>query len=147
MIEQKIEQDLKTAMLAREVEKTETLRGLKSVVLYYKVANNKRDEVLSDEEIIQLLSKESKKRQESADLYDKGGDSERSSKELREKQIIDAYLPEKISSEKIEAIVDEIMSSSSELNMGQIIGHVKQRTAGSADGSEIARIVKEKINK
>jgi uncharacterized protein YqeY len=147
MIEDQIDQNLKSAMLARDGLKTDTLRGLKSVILYSKVASNTRDEKLADQEVINLLSKESKKRQESADLYKQGGEQERADKELTEKAIIDEYLPKQLGEDELNSVIDEIMGSlGNDANMGQIIGMVKQKTAGAADGSAIARLVKEKLN-
>lgn len=146
MIEDQIDQELKTAMLARDGLKVETLRGLKSTFLYAKVANNTKDKKLSDQEAFTLLAKESKKRQESADLYKQGGDQDRADKELTEKAIIDAYLPKQLSEDELKAVIDEVMGTSiGDANMGQIIGLVRQKTAGTADGSEIARLVKEKL--
>jgi uncharacterized protein YqeY len=145
MIEAQIEQDLKTAMLARDTEKTSTLRGIKSVFLYAKVSSGTRDKELPDEEVIKLLQKEAKKREESAILYKQGGADERADKELSEKAIIDGYLPAKISESELEAIVNEIIKANKDANMGQIISEVKNKTAGSADGSDIARIVKGKL--
>ena len=145
MIEAQIEQDLKAAMLARDTEKTSTLRGIKSVFLYAKVAAGTRDTAMPDDEAIKLLHKEAKKRDESAQLYKQGGNEERAEKELSEKAIIDAYLPAKISEKDLEAIVDEVIASNKEANMGQIISEVKNKTAGSADGGDIARLVKGKL--
>lgn len=147
MIEKQLEQDLKTAMLARNSETTEVLRGLKSALLYYKVDNNKKNEEISDQEVIIVFSKESKKRQESADLYVQGGDQSRADKELSEKNIIDKYLPAKISNEDLAKIVNQIISENQEANMGQIIGMVRNQTQGTADGGDIAKLVKEKFNK
>lgn len=147
MIEQQIEQDLKTAMLARDQEKTQTLRGIKSEILYYKVANSKRDSQLDDKEVIMILSKESKKRQESSDLYVQGGNKEKSDKELQEKQLIDHYLPTKISNAELEEIINRVIAGNPDSNMGQIIGLVRNETLGSAEGGDIARLVKEKLDK
>ena len=148
MIEQQIEQDVKTAMLARDSHRVETLRGLKSVFLYAKVASDSRDSVLSDTEAISLLSKEAKKRQESADLYVQGGDQVRADKELSEKAMIESYLPAKLDESALSAIIDEVIAGAGSLdekNLGQIIGLVKAKTAGSADGGDIARLVKAKL--
>ena len=145
MLEKQLEQDLKTAMLARDSETTEVIRGLKSSILYYKVANNKRNEDLDDQELITILSKESKKRQESADLYVQGGDQSRADKELSEKQIIDKYLPAKMSIEDLTKLIEQVISENDGANMGQIIGIVRGKTNGMADGGDIARLVKEKI--
>jgi len=145
MIEKQLEQDIKTAMLARDSETTEVLRGLKSALLYYKVANSKRDQELDDQEIISVFSKESKKRQESADLYVQGGNQDRADKELSEKKIIDKYLPAKMSLDELSKVVDQIVSENQDSNMGQIIGMVRAKTQGAADGGDIAKLVKEKI--
>jgi uncharacterized protein YqeY len=149
MIEQQIEQDIKSAMLARDTLRLETLRGLKSVFLYSKVAAGTRDKHLTDEQSTSLISKEAKKRQDSADLYNQGGDQDRAEKELKEKAILESYLPEKLSEEKLAAVIDEIIRDigSDQSNLGQIIGAVKSKTAGTADGADIARLVKERTAK
>ena len=102
MLEQQIEQDLKAALLEGDRTRSETLRGLKSSLLYLKVEKGKRESGLSREEEIEVLSKESKKRAESAELYLKGGSEEKAKTELLEKQIIDKYLPKQLSEEELE---------------------------------------------
>jgi uncharacterized protein YqeY len=145
MIEAQIEQDLKVAMLARETSKVSTLRGLKSTFLYAKVAAGTRDKELTDDEAVRLLQKEAKKREESAELYTRGGEQGRAEQELSEKKIIEQYLPSKLSEDKLVEVVNGVMSSNPDFNMGQIIAEIKNKTAGSADGADIARIVKEKL--
>jgi uncharacterized protein len=148
MLEEKIEQDIKTALLAGDSQKVTVLRGLKSVFLNEKVAKGKRESGLDDDEVLTLLAKEAKKRQESADLYVQGGDQTRANAELAEKKIIQAYLPEQLSEEEITAMVEEIIQQTGaegQKAMGQVIGQVKQRAGASADGAVVARIVKEKL--
>src|SRR5437879_2903064 len=93
-LKQQIDKDIKTEMLAGEKTLVTTLRGLKSVILYAEVATGSRDKGLSDQEIVELLAKEAKKRQESAELYQKGGSQDRAEAELAEKQVIERYLPQ-----------------------------------------------------
>ena len=145
MLEQRLEQDLKTALLAGDREKVDTLRLLRSVLLNVKVAKGTRDKAMSDEDVIGLLSKESKKRQESADLYTQGNSPERAAKELSEKAIIDSYLPAQLSEDQLRTLVDQAVSSLENPNMGQIIGQVKAKAGPAADGAVIARLVKEKL--
>ncbi len=148
MLKSRIDQDLKTALLAGDKRLAMTLRGLKSVILYAEVAKGVRDTGLGDDEIIVLLSKEAKKRQESADLYRQGGNEERTQAELAEKQIIEAYLPSQLSDEALEKLIDDTIADlgvSGAAAMGQVIGAVKQKTAGQADGARIAQLVKEKL--
>ncbi len=153
MLKTRIDQDLKTALLAGDKVLATTLRGLKSAILYVEVAEGKRDSGLSDEAIITLLAKEAKKRQESADLYTQGGSPERAAAELAEKKAIEAYLPQQLSDAELVAIIDEAVTSveaggaTGMQAMGQVIGKVKEKTNGSADGGRIAAAVKERLSK
>ncbi len=148
MLEQQIEQDLKAALLAGDSLKVSTLRGLKATLLNVKVATGKRESGLDDEEVLPQLSKQSKQRQESADMYVSGGDQTRADSELAEKAIIDAYLPAQLSEAEVSKLVEKVISqtgASGLQSMGQVIGQVKQRTGAAAEGSMIARLVKEKL--
>jgi hypothetical protein len=147
MIEDQIEQDLKAAMLSRDVTKISTLRGVKSAFLYAKVSLGKRDTVLSDQDAIQILQKEAKKRQESADLYTKVGEKDRAQKEMYEKSLIEVYLPSKISEDDLKDLIQSIIKDHPEFNMGQIISEVKSKTAGRAEGGDIARLVKVELGR
>jgi uncharacterized protein len=147
-LKEQINKDLKTAMLAGEKNKVMTLRGLKSAILYAEVAEGKRDSGISNDEVIKLLQKEAKKRQESADLYHQGNNLDKAEHEEVEKLIIESYLPVQISEEEIRSIVLSVikdMGNVSMQQMGQIIGSVKKKCGGSADGSIIAKIVKEQL--
>jgi uncharacterized protein YqeY len=149
VIKQKLQDDVKTAMLAGDSLRLETLRGLKSVILYAEVAAGKREEGLSDDEILALFSKEAKKRQESAELYVQGGAQEKADKELAEKAIIEAYLPAQLSEAELAAIIDEVLNEVKPAGlqqMGQVIGQVKSKVGNTADGSLIAKLVKEKLS-
>jgi uncharacterized protein YqeY len=150
MLKQQLEQDLKKALLVGDKELAMTLRSLKSVILYAEVAKGVRDEGLGDEEILPLFAKEAKKRQESADLYLKGGDETRANAELAEKHIIEAYLPEQLDDNALIEIIDGIITEldvSGPQAMGQVIGQVKQKTANQADGARIAQLVKQRLEK
>ena len=144
-------QDLKSALLAKDAEKVSVLRSIKSAITYAEVARGvKGGAGLSDQEILEVISKESKKRQESADLFMKGGAADRASKELREKSIIDKYLPEALSNDEISKLVDQAINEMGELTpqtMGRVIGRVKVLSKGAADGGVIAGIVKERMGK
>lgn len=146
-LKQQLDQDLKTAMLAGDKTLVTTLRGLKSTILDAEISKRVRDSGLPDEEIIQVLSKEAKKRQESADLYKQAGDENRSQAELTEKAVITSYLPKQLDRDEVEKLVDQaIAEQGAEVaNMGKIIGQVKASSKGSADGAVIADIVKQKL--
>jgi uncharacterized protein YqeY len=149
-IRQQLEDDVKAAMLGGDKLRTETIRGLKTVVLYADVAAKKRDSGgIDDNEIVALFAKEVKKRQESADFFVTGGAQERADKELAEKAIIETYLPQQLSEEDLLGIVDAAIAEQGAVGMqamGKVIGAVKAEVGNSADGSVIARLVKEKLS-
>lgn len=148
-IKDKLDQDIKQAMLAGDKALVTTLRGIKSTILYAEVASGSRQEGLDDEKIIELLSKEAKKRQESADLYRQGGNEARVAAELAEKAVIHGYLPEQLSDDELDAIVLSVIEETGATGpreMGQVIALVKKRAGATADGGRIAKIVKEKLN-
>lgn len=149
-LRQQLNDDVKAAMLSGDSLRVETLRGLKSVVLYADVATKSRDTGgIPDEEILNLFAREAKKRQESADLYVQGGAQERADKELAEKAIIETYLPAQLSEAEVTAVIDEIIAAENASGlqaMGTIIGAVKARLGNTAEGSVIARLTKERLN-
>lgn len=150
MLEQRLEQDIKAALLAHDSLKADTLRGLKSALLYAKVAKGKKETGLSEAEEIAVLVGEAKKRSESAELYVQGGSQERADKELKEKAIIEVYLPKQLSEAELVPIVDKTIAElgvSDISGMGQVIGKIREVTAGSADGALIAKLVKERLSK
>lgn len=141
-----LDQALKTALLGGDSFTATTIRGLKSAILYAEVAAKKRDTGLTEDEIITLFYKEAKKRQESADFYVQGKSQERADKELREKALIEAFLPAQITDEDLFAMVDEAMAANQGAQMGQIIGAVKQKAGSSVDGGRIAAAVKQRLS-
>lgn len=148
-MQDKINQDLKQALLSGDKAKTETLRNLKSALQNEAIAQNARDTGLADDQIQKVLARESKKRQEAADLYKQGGSEDRASAELAEKAIIDLYLPEQMGEPEIAKLVDEEIAKVDQptmQDMGRIIGAVRGRAGPTADGAIIARLVKEKLN-
>ena len=149
MLEDRLNQDLKAALLGGDKTLATTIRGLKSSLLYAKIATSARDRAMTDDEVVAVLQKEAKKRQESADLYKQGGSNEKAAAELAEKAVIERYLPAQLSEDDIAKLVDEAIAELGAQGlsaMGPVIGKVKQQTGGSADGSVIARIVKERLS-
>ena len=107
-----------------------------------------REAGLPEEQVISLLQKEAKKRQESADLYRTGNNIEKAEHEEAEKKVIDQYLPQQLSEEDVRSLVEEEatkMGTPTLQQMGQLIGAVKQASGGAADGALIARLVKERL--
>ena len=150
MFEDKLSQDLKTAMLAGDKPLVTVLRGLKSAILYAKIANKTvREAALPDKDLMDLLQCEAKKRQESADLYRQGGSNEKAEAELYEKSIIEKYLPKQLTDAELQKIVDAVvrdMTNATPAALGEVIAKVRFVTAGAADGATIARIVRERLS-
>lgn len=150
-IQGQLNQDLKAGMLARDELKVSTLRSLKSALTYASVDDKAKggDGSLSDEQVQSVLTKESKKRQDSADAFNQGGASDRAEKELAEKAIIANYLPEPIGDEELASLVAETIAelgASGPQDMGKVIGAVKSKASGSVDGARLAQVVKKRLN-
>lgn len=144
----KLAADVKVAMLARDNFLTDVLKGLKSAILNQEIAEKKREKGLSDAEIEVLFAREVKKRDEAAKLYEQGGNSEMADKERREKAIILAYLPERLSEAEVTRLVEAAIAQTGAAgaqDMGKAIGAVKATAGSSADGAMIARIAKAKL--
>jgi len=147
-LKEQINSDLKAALLGGDRFTGEVLRGLKSVILDEEVKQNKREEGLDDTTIEQLIAREIKKRHDSASQYEAAGRPELSETELKEAAVITAYLPAQASEEDILAVIKKTISELNVTNMagmGQVIGTVKAELGNSADGSTIARLVKDAL--
>lgn len=141
----KITAKLKEAMLSRDEFATTTLRGLKSAIQYEEVAQNKRDSGIGDEEIEKVIAREVKKRDDAIELYNSAGDAERAQKEMAEREILAAFLPEPLSESELKDIVERVISANEFTikDMGRAIGEVKKEVGTRGDGAKIAALVKE----
>lgn len=148
MLKDTINADLKAAMLARDTLKTQTLQGLKSAILYEEVAKKIRDTGLDDAQIEQLIAREVKKRDEAAELFERGGNQQSADKERAEKDVLNAYLPAQLSEREVEAVVKDVLSElkpEGPKDTGRVIGAVKAKVGMSADGALVAKLVKNSL--
>ncbi len=142
-----INKDLKTAMLAGDKERVMVLRALLTSIQYAEIAKKAS---LDESDLINLMQKEVKKRLEAANMFKQGGADDREQKELREKVIIEKYLPQQLNQTELESIIEAIIAQqgvSEVSDMGKVIAKAREETAGRADGATIARITKEKLTK
>jgi uncharacterized protein len=149
-VKQRIDADLKAAMLGGDKTLVTTLRGLKSAILYAEVSVGKREQGLSDQEIMPLLQKEAKKRLESAELFAKGGNQEKAEAEREELKVIEGYLPDQLSDDELASLIDEAIAKQDNVSlqvMGKVIARVKELSENRADGGRIAAAVKERLAK
>ena len=147
-LKERIEGDMKEALLGGEKDSVMTLRGLKASILNTEVAEGKRKEGLSDAEIEKLLMGEVKRRREAMEMYEANGRGDLYENEATEVKVIEKYLPEQMSeAELIDEVEDVIegLPQGEPANMGKVIGMVKMLVGSKADGAMIAKVVKEKL--
>lgn len=146
----KINDDLKAALLGGDRFSGEVLRSLKASILNEEIARKQREEGLSDSEIEQVIAREVKKRVESAAIYEGAGRTELAENERKEAKVLEGYLPEQLSEDDISAVINRIVGElgvTGPSAMGQVIGAVKKELGNAADGAMVARLVKEILNK
>ncbi|MCC5904747.1 MAG: GatB/YqeY domain-containing protein [Balneolaceae bacterium] len=150
-LKERILDDLKAAMKAKETDKTMVLRSLKAKILEKEISERKGGESsLNDEQIIEVLMKAAKQRKESIEQFQEGGREELAEKEANELKIIERYLPAMMSEEEIrEAAQKEIerLEISSMAEMGKVMGALMGKLKGKAEGSVISKVVKEELSK
>jgi uncharacterized protein YqeY len=148
IINDKIKEELKTAMKAKDVEKRDVLRMIDSMIKNVEIEKGKREEGLSDEEILEVLMKAVKQRKDSANQYLEGGRPELAEKEQKEIEIISVYLPEQLGEEEITKIVKEVISQAGTISandLGKVMGQIMARVKGQADGNLVRTIVQKEF--
>ncbi|WP_161878852.1 GatB/YqeY domain-containing protein [Alkalibacterium sp. MB6] len=142
-----LNQDMITAMKAKDKERLSTIRMLKSALQTEQI--NKGDE-LTEEEELTVLAREKKQRVESLSEFKSAGRKDLIDKLDKEISIVDHYLPEQLSEDEIRKIVQDAIAqtqASSMKDMGKVMGALMPKTKGKADGALVSSIVKEELNK
>ena len=145
----KIQADIKAAMLARQKVRLETLRGIKKEFLEAKTAKGS-DGTLSDEAAIKILMKMAKQRKETAEIYNQQNRMDLRDNELAEAAVIEEYLPKQLSDEELTAEIQKIIAqvgATEPSHKGKVMGVATKALAGKADGRAISTKVKELLNK
>lgn len=144
----KVSEDIKDAMRAKDKVRLEALRGIKKEFIEAKTAKGANDE-LSDETAIQILQKMVKQRRDSAGIYSTQGRTDLAEGELAEAGIIESYLPKQLTAEELEAKLKEIIAqvgASSPADMGKVMGVATKTLAGVAAGKAISETVKKLLS-
>ena len=139
---------MKDAMRAKDSNKLEALRAVKSAILLAQSDASGRDGLSEDEEL-KLLQRLVKQRKESAAIYKEQGREDLAQPELDQAAVIEGFLPEQMSEEEIEAEVDKIITqtgASGMQDMGKVMGAASKELAGRADGKTISTVVKRKLS-
>lgn len=145
MLREKIADDMRDAMKARESVRVAALRMLMSSVKNTEV--EKRHE-LSDDEVIDVVTKEAKRRRESIEAFQQGGRNDLVEKETAELAVLEAYLPERLSDDELAALVDAAIAetgATSPKQMGDVMKALMPKLRGRADGGQVSALVKSKL--
>jgi len=141
----RLEDELKEAMLARENERRDALRLILSSL---RSAEKDLQRPLSDDEELQVLQRERKRRVEAAEAFRDGGREAQAQKEDGELAILEEFMPEPLSEDDLERIVDDAIAengATSMRDMGRVMADVMPQIAGRADGSAVSQLVREKL--
>lgn len=147
-LEEKINQDIKSAMIAKDQARLAGLRAIKAAILLAKTEKGKTEE-LSNETELKVLQKLAKQRKESAEIYQEQNREDLYQVEMSELAVIEAYLPQQLSEEETKAIIQGVVQetgASSMKDMGKVMGLANQKLAGQADGKTISAIVKQLLS-
>ncbi len=147
-LQQKIDQDIKAAMLARQEARLRGLRAIKSALLVAKTEKGASD-TLSEEAETKVLQKLVKQRKESADIYKQQNREDLYQIEAEEMEVIEAYLPKQLNADEITVYVQKAIEQSGASgvkDMGKVMGLVNKELAGRADGKTISEIVKQQLS-
>lgn len=150
MIQQKIKEDLINFLKAGKSFEAGVLRLIFSVFKNKEIEKKGKGQeiILTDEEIVDLLMKEAKKRKEAADVYKKGNREDLAEKEMQELEVIKKYLPEELNAEEIEKIVDKAIaatSAASVKDIGKVMAEAMKELKGRADASTVGAMIKQKL--
>jgi len=143
----RITEDLKSAMLARQKDRLESLRAIKTALLLAKTESASHE--LSDDQEMKILQKLVKQRRESAEIYKTQNRPDLYENEVKEAAIIEEYLPRQMTEDELIPLLRDIMQrvgATSPRDMGKVMGTAAKELAGKADGRMIAEKVKELLN-
>jgi uncharacterized protein len=142
---ERLEGEVKEAMLARDAARRDALRLILNSL---RAAEKDLQRPLSEDEELQVLQRERKRRNEAAEAFRAGGREEQAQQEEAELAVLEEFMPEPLSEEELERIVDDAIAetgATSLRDMGRVMADVMPQVAGRADGSAVGQIVREKL--
>jgi len=143
MLREQLDDDLKSAMKSRDALRLSVLRMLKSAARYAEI---EKGETLSDDDVLQVVARECKRRRESIEQFEKGNRADLVAQEKAELEILSGYLPEQLDEMEVIGIAREVISelhAASKADKGKVMGALMQKVRGKADGRLVNRIVDE----
>ena len=146
-LENKIQSDLVQAMKEKDTARVSALRSIKTAIMETKTAaNGKKD--LEDGDIVKIIQKLSKQRDEAATIYEENKRPDLAESERKEQDVLNTYLPKMLTESEVEEIVAKTITdlgATSMKDMGKVMGFINKTYAGQVDGSVVSRIVKTKL--
>jgi uncharacterized protein YqeY len=141
-LQERVSQEIKAAMLAKDADRLSVLRMLKSTLGYVQI--ERKTETLSDTDVTAIVQKEVKKRRDSVEQFEKGGRPELAAKETSEIAVLESFLPQALPAAELEQLVRatiQELGATSKKDMGPVIKAVQAKAAGRADGKTISSLV------
>jgi len=141
-LQQRVNDELKSSMLARQALRTGTLRMLKAALGYAQI--EKKTETLSDADVVTLIQREAKKRRDSIEEFEKAGRTEMAANEKAELEVLSEYLPKALSAEELESLIREVITevgATSKKDMGAVMKAAQSKVDGRADGKSVSALV------
>ena len=148
-LQERVDSDIKDAMRAKDAVKLGVLRMLKSALKYSAIEKADADTPLSDADAVQVIRKQVKQRQDSIESFEKGGRPELAAKEKEELAVLNAYLPQGLSTEELTKMVRETIAeagASSKAQMGAVMKMLQTKVAGRADGKTLSQEVARQLS-
>lgn len=149
-LKDRLGEDIKSAMKAKDSLRLETVRSIKKVLLEKEVAlRPSGQDSLNSEQEIEILAQQAKQRRDSIDQFTKAGREDLATKEAAELAIIETYLPKQLSDEELNAAVEEIIASvgtTTAKDFGKVMGVASKQLKGKVDGKKLQDLVKSKLN-
>jgi len=141
----RMEGELTVAMKERDNARRDALRLILNAL---KSSEKELQRPLSEEEELQVLQRERKRRIEAAEAFRTGGREEQAEAEERELEVLEEFMPEPLSEDEVEEIVDDVIAevgATSMADLGRVMADVMPQIAGRADGSQVSQLVREKL--
>lgn len=148
MLEERILTDYKEAMKSRDTLKSSALSFLRAELM--NVAVSKKKNALDNTEVVAVIRKQIKARQDSIEQFKKGSRQDLADKETKELEILKVYLPQELSADELKKIIEEVVTLTGAVgikDMGKVMKEVTVKVAGQADGKMVSELVKERLSK
>ena len=149
MNKQKLQEELKKSMLAKDETRTSVLRLLLSAINYYEIQKGGAGYGASEEDVMSVINKEAKQRRDSISEFEKDGRQELADKEKKELEILETFLPEQMPESEVNSMIEQTITeigATSIQDMGKVMGTLTGKLKGQADMGKVSSLVKEKLS-